>query len=154
MSITDGMRKKLIKHILSLSEAEVIEEAVKEWRTTGIELDRTDCPCGQRDIVQKCYIQNDRTGSETFIGNCCVKRFLGVDQEFAFKWLRRKETNKKPPIPDEQLIEYCWDKGIITHWEAGFLCDTQAIPIARRTPRQFAKTLEIIDKMAERMSDH
>lgn len=105
---------RLRSHILARSEADKFEIARHEWRVTGVELvqEMDQCPCGQ-EIMELCYIKNRKTGHLTYVGNVCVKRFIGRSTGNLFEGLRRIQEDIEANL-NEDLIEYAWAKGYLT----------------------------------------
>ena len=111
-------------HILPLSKADNFFVARLEWRLTGMYLseDFDSCPCGQ-DIKELCYIKNMATGNETYVGNICVKNFLGIDTGNLFKGLRRIAADYTANA-NKDLIEHAYQLGYIYENEYIFLLST------------------------------
>jgi hypothetical protein len=113
--------ERLKVHILSLSRASTFEAARSEWVLDSIEVsDEFDsCPCGQ-DIKEHCYLRNTVTGHQTYVGNICVKRFIGIDTGSLFEGLRRI---KEDPVanPNVAVIAYAESKGFLFDKEPEFL---------------------------------
>jgi hypothetical protein len=82
--------ERLKAHIMPMSHASEFELASREWKLIGIEISEEfdQCPCGQ-DIKEHCYIQNQKTGRTTYVGNVCINRFLRIDTGNTFAGLRR-----------------------------------------------------------------
>lgn len=108
-------------HILSLSQTQNFEQARHEWDLVSVEIsDELDnCPCGQ-EIREHCYIRNRLTGSETYVGNVCINRFLQIDTGTLFDGLKRIRSNLAAR-PNTALIEYANQAGFLFDKEYGFL---------------------------------
>jgi hypothetical protein len=105
--------KALKAHILPLSRAATFEQARHEWDLVSIEIsDDVDyCPCGQ-EIREHCYIRNRETLNETYVGNVCINRFLGIDTSTLFAGLKRVRTDQHAR-PNDALIQYAWKSGFL-----------------------------------------
>lgn len=108
-------------HILPLSRGTTFEAARQEWVLAHVEVSEEwdSCPCGQ-DIKEHCYIQNTVTGNQTYVGNVCVNRFLGIDTGNLFDGLKRLKVNPKAN-PNHAVIDYAEERGYIYPAESKFL---------------------------------
>lgn len=111
----------LSAHILPLSVAKSFALARAEWVLDFVEIsDQFDsCPCGQ-SIKEHCYIRNTLTGAETYVGNVCVNRFLGIDTGSLFDGLKRIKANPQANA-NLALIRYAESKGYLFDKEPEFL---------------------------------
>ena len=88
---------KLISELLKLSYSHSWSEAKKEWGIHYIyylDDEPQACLCGHYPIVEVCVIKNNITGKTTEVGNCCVKKFLeieniGYDVSLIFQAIKR-----------------------------------------------------------------
>lgn len=105
--------ERLKEHIIPLSVASDFQTAKAEWRLVAIEIsDEFDnCPCGQ-EIKEHCYIRNRLNGNETYVGNVCIKNFMGIDTGNLFDGLKRiaKDIDANA---NEDLIEHAWRMGYL-----------------------------------------
>lgn len=112
-------------HILPLSRAKVFDIARTEWRLVAVEISEEfdNYPCGQ-EIKEHCYIQNSVTGHETYVGNLCINRFIGIDTGNLFGGLRRiAEYDTMNANAD--VIEYANERGFLHDTEYDFLMCTR-----------------------------
>lgn len=118
-------QEKLEEHILTLSTASDFDFAKKEWNLTRIEFRKgfDHCPCGQR-IKELCYITNQNNGNETYVGNVCINKFIGIDTGNIFDGLKIIEKDNAAN-PNEDLIKYAYEKDLISNKEYRFLMDTK-----------------------------
>ena len=116
--------ERLSAHILPLSSANTFEVAKTEWVLDSVEIsDEFDsCPCGQ-EIKEHCYIRNRITGAQTYVGNVCVNRFIGIDSGSLFDGLRRIRLDLRANA-NIALIEYAEEKGFLFDKEPYFLRST------------------------------
>lgn len=117
--------QQLRDHILSLSVASDFDTARGEWKLFGVELrdDWDNCPCGQ-DIKELCYIRNERNGNETYVGNVCINKFIGISTGNLFVGLRR--LVKYPSAnANEDVIFHAHNLGYIFENEYAFLMNTR-----------------------------
>ena len=112
--------EQLKQHILSLSVSKDYSVA-KKWFLTNIFYDDcgANCPCGQ-PIKEICYIKNRLNGRETFVGNVCIKKFLGINTGNAFAGLKRI-IQDKDARPNEDLILWAKELGYLYPNDYAFL---------------------------------
>lgn len=112
-------------HILPLSKAQDFNTAKKEWVLVGIELSEEfdNCLCGQK-IKEHCYIRNQINGNTTYVGNVCIKNFIGIDTGNLFSGLKRIVSDKTAN-PNGDLIIYAYQLGYIYKKEYKFLMETR-----------------------------
>lgn len=116
---------RLQEAILSRSSSPNWMAAKNEWRLVDIELDRAgqQCPCGQ-PIKELCYIENVQNGDRIFVGNVCIRQFLGIDTGNTFQGLRRIVEDDTANA-NEDLIRHAQKFGYIFEREVDFLLQTR-----------------------------
>ncbi len=117
--------ERLKAHILPRSVAKDFESARSEWDLMYVEIsDEPDhCPCGQQ-ILEHCYIRDRLTHRETYVGNVCINRFLGIDTGNLFDGLKRIRSDPSANA-NESVIEYARHKGFLYESEYQFLHSTK-----------------------------
>lgn len=118
----DGVNLERLKaHIVPLSAAQNFDTARFEWDLIFVEIsDEPDhCPCGQQ-ILEHCYIRNRITLRETYVGNVCINRFLGIDTGNLFDGLKRIRDEVTANANDA-VIEYAQKNGFLFEREYHFL---------------------------------
>jgi hypothetical protein len=105
------------------------------------------CLCGHFPIIEHCVLRNCKTGKKTVVGNCCVKKFMGLSEELLFRLLRRIRRNPKTAL-NEKEIERVYGIGWITDWERRFCLSTRTKQ--NPTPKQENIRLEINRKLLAR----
>ena len=83
----------------------------------------TIVPVGKR-FKEHCYIQNTVTGHETYVGNVCINRFIGIDTGNLFAGLRRIATDETANA-NTDVIEYANERGFLYDKEYDFLLRTR-----------------------------
>ena len=115
---------KLISEIIKLSESKEWEEAKEEWNlATVYEADEPEtCLCGHFPIIELCIINNIHNNQTTTVGNCCVKKFMGIRSDKLFTAIKKikKEPTKSVNL---ELLEYAFGKAWINDWEFNFYDD-------------------------------
>lgn len=117
--------ERLKAHILPLSRAKVFDVARAEWRLVAVEISEEfdNCPCGQ-EIKEHCYIRNSVTGHETYVGNVCINRFIGIDTGNLFDGLRRIAEDDTANA-NADVIEYANERGFLYDNDYDFLKSTR-----------------------------
>ncbi|MEQ0217820.1 hypothetical protein ABLV18_26980 [Klebsiella sp. CN_Kp114] len=116
---------QLTSRIIRLSQADEWESARKEWRLDRIY--KTDkpmsCLCGHTPISNVCVLKNTINRRTASVGNCCVKKFMGLPSDTIFNAVNRvsKDDNKSANI---QTIKLALECRLITQWEYDFYVDT------------------------------
>jgi hypothetical protein len=104
---------RLRDHILAISQSPDFDIARTEWDLIAVEISEEwdNCPCGQ-EIKEHCYIANRLTGHQTYVGNVCINRFIGISTGTLFDGLRRiaKDAEAGPNIA---VIQYAWERGFL-----------------------------------------
>lgn len=106
-------RENLEAHILPLSKSKKFEIVRQEWDLIGVEITQEfdQCPCGQ-PIKEHCYIENRLTGYKTYVGNVCIKQFMGMDTGTLFDGLKRIAKNPSANA-NMDVIDFAWRMGMI-----------------------------------------
>lgn len=95
----------LINEVLALSESDIWEFAVKEWKIADCEEDlsrSSDCICGKENLRYLFTIENELNGKYLYpIGSSCIRKFGREDlqsetkvQEDMFRLLHAVENNE------------------------------------------------------------
>jgi len=111
-------------HILPLSRASTFDAARAEWVLEYVEVSEEfdSCPCGQ-EIKEHCYIRNLKTGHQTYVGNVCVNRFIGIDTGNLFDGLKRLRADPQANA-SHAVIDYAEERGYLFDKEPQFLRQT------------------------------
>lgn len=120
------MHTQLTEGIISLSKAERWTLAKTEWDFdyAYFSLSKQRCLCGHYPIKQICVIRNLSNGNIAEVGNCCVKKFLGLEQgEKIFSSIARLRKDINRAMSQEALV-YLFDKEAISPYEYAFYRNT------------------------------
>lgn len=125
---------RLIKEVMARSHFTNWDDAIKEWKQTGIiQRDYDDpgqCICGKYPILEEIQLQNHFTKIKIIVGNCCVKKFFGVtDFGKVFKALSQNKVNAF-------MIDDSHEKGLLSNWERQFMMNTWRIRVYRSRKQQ------------------
>jgi len=112
-------REKLIQAILKKSISKDWGEARKEWYVDFIDQKPTHCPCGH-PIVNRCHLVNNKNNEKMYVGNVCVKNFVGIDMSSAFSGLNRLKEDITANA-NASLLECLKNKDIFKEYEFDFL---------------------------------
>jgi hypothetical protein len=141
------MRKfKLIERIIELSVASTWDQAKLEWKVHRLYFDdeRQRCLCGKYPIIEICSIRNNKNGNFAVVGNCCVKRFLGLSSDKIFQGLRRIRKDDAKAL-NAEAVEHAYQQGWMNDYERKFCLDTMRNQ--RFTLKQRAKRIQINQKV-------
>ncbi|HBX4538976.1 TPA: hypothetical protein MH262_18565 [Klebsiella pneumoniae] len=116
---------QLTSRITRLSQADEWESARKEWQLDRIYKTEkpVSCLCGHSPISNVCVLKNTVNRRTASVGNCCVKRFMGLPSDTIFNAVDRvsKDNSKSANI---QTLTLALEKRLITQWEYHFYVDT------------------------------
>lgn len=113
------MHYKLTEEILNLSVSKYWESAILEWNFeyAYYSHELQTCLCGHYPIMNICVIKNTKNKNCTEVGNCCVNKFLGIDEAnkifLSIKKLRADLTKSM----SLEVVDYLKNKKIINETE-------------------------------------
>lgn len=115
---------KLITEICSLSQANSWDQAKREWSLEDVyEADEPEtCLCGHFPIIEVCMLTNTLNGNSATVGNCCVKKFIGLPSDKIFQAVKRVRKDKSKSL-NAAAIDHDFTKGWINNWERDFYLD-------------------------------
>lgn len=116
---------KLGAEIIARSKASTWDEAKLEWELESVfhQEEPETCLCGHFPINEVCLLRNRLNGNTADVGNCCVKKFLGLQSDKIFQALRRIRNDLSRPLNGE-TIDHARKSGWINDWEYRFSMDT------------------------------
>lgn len=141
---------RLITEIMERSEASTWDQAKLEWTLADVyqaDVPET-CLCGHFPIVELCVLQNKLNETMATVGNCCVKKFIGLPSDLIFQAVKRVRADQDKSLNGE-AIEHAYSKGWINEWERKFYFD-----IMRKrnlSPKQAKTKRDINSKMMRNM---
>ncbi|TVZ49879.1 hypothetical protein JM82_0318 [Olleya sp. Hel_I_94] len=143
------MHYKLTEEIIKLSNSDIWSSAKLEWNFEyayySEELQR--CLCGHYPIKNVCVIKNTDNKNETEVGNCCVNKFLGIeDGNKIFTSIKKLKIDKSKSMSPE-VLEYLRKKNVLTDFDYKFYSDT----IRKR--KLSDKQLAIREKINQKLID-
>jgi hypothetical protein len=118
------MEYKLIDEILKLSSSKSWETAKLEWSfVRAFEGGPQSCLCGHYPIKNICVIHNSKSKKSAEVGNCCVNKFLGIEEgNKIFETLKRLKGDIGKSMSAEAL-QFLFDRAIINEFEYVFYKD-------------------------------
>ncbi len=116
------MHYKLTEEILKLSVSNNWDSAKLEWyfETAYESEEKQTCLCGHYPIVNICVIKNKVNNSITEVGNCCINKFLGIDEGNKIFISIKKLKNDITKSMSIEVVEYLKSKNILNDFEYTF----------------------------------
>lgn len=116
---------QLAQEILARSTAEVWDAAKLEWTLHEVfeSQEPETCLCGHYPIIENCVLRNKTNGAFATVGNCCVKKFLGLPSDLIFQAIKRVRADGDKSLNAEAL-EYAHGRGWVNDWERDFYLRT------------------------------
>ena len=141
---------KLTEEIIKLSQSQLWDVAKSEWTLYEIyEADEPErCLCGHFPIIEICTLKNKLNSNYATVGNCCVKKFIGLPSDKIFQAIKRVRKDDEKSL-NAEAITHAYDKGWINDWEKGFYLDVMRK--RKLTPNQLNKKVQINNKLANKM---
>ncbi len=137
---------KLTEEIINRSQSKVWDVAKLEWSLYQIyEAEEPEtCLCGHFPIIEICTLRNKLNEQFATVGNCCVKKFIGLPSDLIFQAVKRVRKDNQKSL-NAEAIKHAYDKGWINEWEYKFSIDTM------RKRKLSAKQLQTRIKVNEKM---
>ncbi|EGR0307403.1 hypothetical protein [Vibrio parahaemolyticus] len=141
---------KLTEEIIKLSQSQLWDVAKSEWTLYEIyEADEPErCLCGHFPIIEICTLKNKLNSNYATVGNCCVKKFIGLPSDKIFQAIKRVRKDDEKSL-NAEAISHAYDKGWINDWEKSFYLDVMRK--RKLTPNQLNKKTQINNKLASKM---
>lgn len=114
----------LIAEILNNSSSKNWDEAVKEWDHIDVyEADEPEtCLCGHYPITEVCVIKNRITQDVENVGNCCVKKFLGLRPDMILNSIKKIKKDISLSV-NVQVLDFALSKKVISKKDYDFYSD-------------------------------
>lgn len=142
---------KLAQEIIALSVAKTWDEAKLEWALH--EVYKTEepetCLCGHFPIIELCVLRNKKNSGSATVGNCCVKKFIGLPSDKIFQAMRRVHSKIEKAL-NAETIEHAYEKRWINDWEKKFYFNT--LRKRNLSNNQLSKRVQINQKILARLS--
>ena len=140
------MKYKLIDEILVRSKAAAWADAKLEWLLHEIYTTHEPqaCLCGHFPIVEICVLKNKENQRRARVGNCCVKKFMGLPSHLIFQAIKRVNNDRGKSL-NLASLDYAKSKLWINTWDYEFYLKVMRKRIL--TQRQKVKKYLINDKV-------
>jgi hypothetical protein len=141
---------QLTREILERSTATKWDAAKLEWTLHEVfESEEPEtCLCGHYPIIENCVLRNKTNGVFATVGNCCVKKFIGLPSDLIFQAVKRVRSDSSKSL-NAEAIAYARERDWINNWELEFY-----FRIMRKrnlSDKQIAKKRQINEKFLQRM---
>lgn len=115
----------LTTQIINRSQSKIWDAAKLEWNLYQIyEAEEPErCLCGHFPIMEICILKNKLNGQLATVGNCCVKKFIGLPSDLIFQAVKRVRKDNQKSL-NAEAIQHAYDKGWINKWEYDFSINT------------------------------
>lgn len=136
---------QLTNEILARSNAVTWDAAKLEWALHEVfeSEERATCLCGHFPIIENCVLRNTVNGRYATVGNCCVKKFIGLPSDLIFQAIKRVRADPSKSL-NEQTIAYALERNWINDWEQTFYL--RLMRKRNLTEKQAAKKKQINEK--------
>ncbi|MEH6354236.1 hypothetical protein [Pseudomonas sp. 3JA] len=140
----------LTEEILALSQSASWDEAKLEWTLHNIyEADEFEtCLCGHYPIKEICVLQNKKNLNMATVGNCCVKKFIGLPSDLIFQAVKRVRKDESKSL-NLEAINHAYTRGWINEWEYKFSINTMSK--RKLSDKQLATRMKVNEKMLNNM---
>lgn len=137
---------RLTSEIIKRSVSDRWDEAKLEWTLKDVyETDEPEtCLCGHFPIIELCVLGNKVNGQSAIIGNCCVKKFIGLPSDKIFQAVKRVRKDGKKSL-NAEAIDHAYQRGWINEWEKDFYFDLMRK--RKLSPKQLIKKTQINEKL-------
>lgn len=142
--------RQLTSEIISRSQARTWDKAKLEWSLLDVyEVDKPEtCLCGHFPIIELCVLYNKSNGNQATVGNCCVKKFIGLPSDKIFQAVKRIRKDVAKSL-NADAIQHAFDRKWINEWEMEFYFDVMRK--RKLTTKQATKKQEINELVLKRM---
>lgn len=119
---------QLKNNIIPLSISDDWDIAKTEWSLFSISevLEAETCLCGHYPIKKICILRNRYNNTIIRVGNCCVKKFIGLPSHLLFNSISKVKSDLSNSF-NQAALDFVYSKKIITDWEYNFLSNTSRI---------------------------
>ncbi|MCE7517177.1 hypothetical protein LZG37_03425 [Halomonas titanicae] len=141
---------RLTSEIISRSVSDIWDAAKLEWALSAVyEAEEPEtCLCGHFPIIELCILHNPSNGNYATVGNCCVKKFLGLNSEKIFQAIKRVRKDSERAL-NAEAIEHGFNRGWINQWERDFYISTMRK--RKLYPKQLAKRIQVNEKFSQNL---
>lgn len=143
-------QSKLVDEIVNLSDSSTWEGAKREWTLDQVYIaeEPDTCLCGKYPIKEVCILRNENNANIATVGNCCVKKFIGLPSDKIFQAIKRIIEDETKSLNRETLV-YAKEKIWVTDWEYRFYYDI--MKKRSLSEKQWKLKLRINEKILKRI---
>lgn len=136
---------RLTTEIVARSVSPIWDAAKLEWALHEVyEADEPEtCLCGHFPIIELCVLRNKFNRGLATVGNCCVKKFIGLPSDLIFQAVKRVRCDVTKSLNAESL-SHAIAKGWVNQWEHDFYL--RVMRKRNLTAKQSAKKSQINQK--------
>jgi len=141
---------KLTEEILNRSQSKIWDIARMEWGLSQIyeaEAPET-CLCGHFPIIEIGILRNKLNTQFATVGNCCVKKFIGLPSDLIFQAVKRVRKDNQKSL-NAEAIQHAYENGWINEWEYNFSIDT--VRKRKLSGKQLQTRIRVNEKMLANM---
>lgn len=152
------MKPVLCAHIVSLSEADVIEDAILEWdclRVVNLPVGvKSRCPCGVA-ITHEYHLENLYNGNRTIVGSTCIAYFTEMAPDLCKQAaeLRKEHTHATCWRCKKEKPLRTGGKTLVGGGEKAFICarcsNSRGCPHWQADKNVYTWTFALVDRPAE-----
>lgn len=141
---------KLTEDILNRSQSKIWDIARMEWGLSQVyEAEEPDtCLCGHFPIIEICILRNKLNAQFATVGNCCVKKFIGLPSDLIFQAVKRVRKNNQMSL-NAEAIQHAYKNCWINEWEYNFSIDTMRK--RKLSGKQLQTRMRVNEKMLANM---
>jgi hypothetical protein len=141
---------KLTADIVALSQGDIWDIAKLEWDLSEIyQTEEPDtCLCGHFPIIEICILKNKFNHNLPTVGNCCVKKFIGLPSDKIFQAVKRIGKDNQKSI-NAEAIQHVKNKNWLNNWEYDFYMDIMRK--RKLSSKQLQKKTQINQKFIDKM---
>ena len=141
---------KLTAGIIALSHTDNWDKAKLEWELNEIYQaeEPESCLCGHFPIIEICVLKNKLNRNLATVGNCCVKKFIGLPSDKIFQAVKRISKDDEKSLNAES-IQHAKKKRWINNWEYDFYMDIMRK--RKLSSKQLQKKIQINQKFIAKM---
>lgn len=141
---------KLTEEILNRSQSKIWDIARMEWGLSQIyEAEEPEtCLCGHFPIIEICILRNKLNAQSATVGNCCVKKFIGLPSDLIFQAVKRVRKDSQRSL-NAEAIQHAYENSWINEWEYNFSIDTMRK--RKLSGKQLQTRMRVNEKMLTNM---
>lgn len=141
---------KLTEEILNRSQSKIWDIARMEWGLSQVyEAEEPEtCLCGHFPIIEICILRNKLNAQFATVGNCCVKKFIGLPSDLIFQAVKRVRKDSQKSL-NAEAIQHAYENGWINEWEYNFSIDTMRK--RKLSGKQLQTRMRVNEKMLANM---